>query len=83
LICSREVAAKQPFRSKFIDRINYIEAGDPKEIEKLAETLAFALSDRARLREIGAAGRAVVSAHYAGAGSDDPVITTLAALGCL
>jgi glycosyltransferase involved in cell wall biosynthesis len=76
LLCSREISAKQPFHARLANRENYIDAGDPKDIARLAEAVDFCLSDRRRLNDIGLAGRALLAAQGESA-PEDPIIPAL------
>jgi glycosyltransferase involved in cell wall biosynthesis len=82
LLCSREIADKQPFDDRLADRENYIDAGDPKDTGKLAEAIDFCLADRGRLERIGAAGGALL-AGYRTEPLQDPIIPALQARGLL
>src|SRR5438445_7138419 len=83
LICSGEIAGKQSFRTKLSDRKNFIDAGDPKNVEALSNAIDFALSDRARLRDIASAGQQLMSAYPEAVPSQDPIILALRERGFL
>jgi glycosyltransferase involved in cell wall biosynthesis len=82
LLCSREIADKQPFDDRLADRENYIDAGDPKDTAKLAAAIDFCLADRGRLKRIGAAGGALLAA-YREREPQDPIIPALQNRGLL
>jgi hypothetical protein len=77
LLCSREIVSKQYFQDWLVDRTNYVDAGDPKDIAGLTEAVDYCLADKPRLRQIGAAGRRLLVRYEGNASPEDPIIAAL------
>jgi glycosyltransferase involved in cell wall biosynthesis len=56
LVCSREIARKQPFWDSLVDTKNFVEVVDPKDIDEVSRRLEVLLNDRLACKVIGKHG---------------------------
>jgi glycosyltransferase involved in cell wall biosynthesis len=71
LVCSGEIADKQPFRESLVDGRNYLRVDDPKDHVSLTEVLAKALSREDVRKSAGAQGRMLMRTLARQATSND------------
>lgn len=77
LLCSSEISRKQRWGRTLRPGTHFIDAGNPTEIDTLAQTIASAISDRMTLKNIGIAGRTAALGMQQVASSEDSVLRTL------
>lgn len=77
LLLSREIYDKQAFKDLLIDKQNFIDCGDPRDISSLMDNIQYAIEDRNRLREIGARGNSMIVGVEQSAPCIDPVARTI------
>lgn len=83
LVCSREITDKQSFKDSLIDMHNFIDAGDPRDVDQLTRVLQGVLSDKEKLRAIGFAGALLLKQLRNEPAESDGVVAALRFRGLL
>ena len=81
LVCSSEIAEKQPFRTSLVDGRNFVEIRDPREVGALTSRLRDLFENPAARRDIGRRGKFLSAAWEAELATDDAIVLAIEQAG--